>query len=251
MKEAVGRLEIKFKLRDIERIEPWGKPGEQHLSWFGLTDGAYCIETAAGRLLEFTGDSESDLGVAWCDYHVVRLFDDLMDVWPYVREPVPPDILTRYFAWRPREKAWFDTAGRPAIDPWYEATSWWSRRAISFSYLRTPPRLHLWRSQSSGCLEWRSEAPWSPPAADLSFPFELMQQAVASFSRDFLAAMAARVAEIERSRWQPKDAVLNIPHLVMEHRQREEEAEQALHRVAETDWTAIRLALDKLGAAAL
>jgi hypothetical protein len=75
-----------------------------------------------------------------------------------------------------------------------------------------------------------------------------MRQAVASFSRDFLAAMDARVAEIERSGWQPKEAVLNIPHLVMEHRQREEEADRALHRVAETDWTAIRRELDKLGA---
>ena len=103
-------LRFLFKLRDIDKIEPSGEPGNQSLSWFGLTDGAYCIETSAGRLLEHTGTIDPSLGQPWCEYQVVRLFEDLITIWPKVYEAVPADICDRYFPWRNNERQWVKRA---------------------------------------------------------------------------------------------------------------------------------------------
>jgi Family of unknown function (DUF5984) len=32
-----------FELAPLERVQPWGKAGQQNLHWFGLTDGQYWI----------------------------------------------------------------------------------------------------------------------------------------------------------------------------------------------------------------
>jgi hypothetical protein len=242
-------LKFSFKLREFDRIEPWGQGEDRNLHWFGLSDGAYCIETSAGNLLELPDISAQDLGVRWLDYQVVRMFEDVLDVWPFFREPVPIDVTERYFAWRPlNEDAWFDKANSAARDTWSEATHWWREREVSLSYLRQSPQLHFWRSESSAHLEWRAEAPWSPPEVHLYLPFEAMQQAAASFAREFLSEMGARVLEIERLGWQPKNANLDIAHLAREQKAREEEAELALSNVVETNWTSVRRALTKLGA---
>jgi hypothetical protein len=242
-------LQIKFKLRDIDRIEPWGSAESRSLSWFRLTDGAYCIETPAGCLLGRPEIDAPDLGVPWLDYQVVRLFEDLEEIWPYVREPVPADILARYFAWRPGESAWLDGADPAQKEAWSCATGWWwTKRSVDFAYLREPPQLHLWRSQSAAHLEWLGAGPWWPPSLSLTYPFEVLQEAVVTFYRDLLGEMSQRVMKIERSGWQPVGGRLDIPHLVREQEQRERDAELALKNVAESDWMLVREALDQIGA---
>ena len=143
----------------MDRIEPWGEGEDRQLSWFSLTDGAYCIETTAGRLLELDSICEEDLDVPWLGYVVVRLFEDIEEIWQYVREPVPSDILVRYFAWRSGEEAWLDANTDALWDTYMAATHWWSERDIGFDYLQEPPSLHLWRSESAAHLEWSGSGP--------------------------------------------------------------------------------------------
>jgi hypothetical protein len=240
---------IRFKLRDIDDVSPWGEPGKRSLHWFALSEGAYCIDTPAGRLLEHPGEFASDLGVPWCDYYVVRLFEDLCEIWPDVRAPVPVDIADRYFAWGDLEgdRVKEDDDDR-LYDIWYEASSWWHARRLNFGYLQTHPRFHLWRTGSEIHLKWEADEPWLPPRAELSLPFEPVQDAVATFVRTFLSDMAARVNSIKNTNWQPKDAVLDIAGLVAEHPKRTAWAETALSDVRETDWDLVRRRLDELGA---
>ncbi|MEI9988133.1 MAG: DUF5984 family protein [Aliidongia sp.] len=75
---------------------PGGKGADCSLSWFGLTDGIYCIDTPAGRLFEHSLPADPDVGEPWCDYQVARLFEDLIEIWHAVADPVPEDILARY-----------------------------------------------------------------------------------------------------------------------------------------------------------
>jgi len=58
----VSAFVICFRLRRLREIEPWGKPGGESLNWFGLTDGCYCIDTPAGKLLEHIGPVDPGLG---------------------------------------------------------------------------------------------------------------------------------------------------------------------------------------------
>jgi hypothetical protein len=247
---TTSEFAIRFKLRDIDKITPWGEPGKRQLHWFGLTDGVYCIDTAAGRLFEHTGDVAPDLGEPWCDYYVTRLFEDLCEIWPDVREAVPIDVAERYFAWDAREGEQFRESHDmdDLYDAWWEASSWWHARERVFNYLNEAPRCHIWRIGSELRLDWTAVAPWLPPRAELSLPFETVQQAMAEFVETLLAAMAERVNTIRSQNWQPKDAVLDIPVLVAEHAKREEWAKAALSDVRKIDWDLVRRRLDQLGA---
>jgi len=66
-----------FELRPIEAVEPWGAIGDRSLHWFGLTDGWQCLDTTAGRLLEYAAPARLS-GATWMEYQVVRLFEDLL-----------------------------------------------------------------------------------------------------------------------------------------------------------------------------
>jgi hypothetical protein len=246
---STSKFAIRFKLRDIDKITSWGEPGKRQLHWFGLTSGGYCIDTPAGRLFECGGAVDPDLGVPWCDYYVVRLFEDLCEIWPDVRDPIPVDIADRYFAWDAREGERFrDSDDMELYDKWYEASSWWHARERVSNYLRAAPRCHIWRIGSEFRLHWTAVAPWLPPRAEFSLPFDYAQQAMAEFVETFLAAMAERVNTIERNNWQPRDGVLDIQGLVAEHAKREAWAKAALSDVRKTDWDLVRRRLDQLGA---
>lgn len=240
---------IRFKLRPIDGIAPWGEPGQQRLHWFGLTDGCYCIDTPAGRLLEHDGAAAPDLGEPWCDYQVVRLFEDLLEIWPAVREEVPPDVATRYLAFDAREGARItDTDDDALYEVWGEASSWWHARKLDFSYLSGPPKLHLWRTESQAHLSWSAAKPWLPPSADVSVAFAAVEAAVTNFAGALLAAMAERVMAISTANWQPANATLDIEALLAEQRMREASAQAALADVRHTDWDLVRRRLNELGA---
>jgi hypothetical protein len=246
---ANGEFAIRFKLRDIDNVSPWGEPGKQSLHWFALSEGVYCIDTPAGRLLERTGEFAPDLGEPWCDYYVVRLFEDLCEIWPDVRAPVPTDIADRYFAWDAREG---DRVREGDDDRLFgianEASTWWHARRVDFSYLRAHPKFHLWRTGAEVHLDWTADEPWLPSRARLTLPFESVHNAVVTFVRTFLSDMDARVRTINSTDWQPRESVLDVARLVAEHPRREAWAETALSDIRETDWDLIRRRLDELGA---
>jgi hypothetical protein len=246
---ATTAFKINFKLREIDHIEPWGEPGKRSLHWFGLTDGAYCFDTSVGRLLEHTDAVDPDFGEPWCEYQVVRLFEDLTEIWPRVSEPVPIDVVTRYLAWAAHEGERFSNTDDPDLrETWYEMSSWWLDRRLDFSYLRPAPQFHLWRMGADAHFEWRASAPWLPPVAAFSLPFESARNAVDSFFQEFVAAMDERVETIRRSGWQPVDAMLDIPALVAEEKQRRKVAASPFSHLGETDWQLIRARLKELGA---
>lgn len=87
-----------FELRPVENVEPWGVPGDRKLHWFGLTDGWQCLDTTAGRLLEYAIPAHPS-GKTWMEYQVARLFEDLLGAWPAIVEPVPDDVASRFLGW--------------------------------------------------------------------------------------------------------------------------------------------------------
>jgi hypothetical protein len=92
-----------FELRPINEIAPWrpvSAPDARtpeylrypHIGWFQLTDGWYWIETGQGELFCYSQAhleiwKEKYPGHPWTesryvDYHVVRLWEDLLDMLP-------------------------------------------------------------------------------------------------------------------------------------------------------------------------
>ena len=254
-------LSIRYKLRDLADIEPWKGEDGPSLSWFGLSDGWYCLETSQGRLLEFADAG----GPQWCDYQVARLFLDLADIWPSISAPIPDDIFA-YFA------AWHQTTGGMAGDPaagFYDAVMAWSSHfetpelyddaesaqrfddamgwlyglRLDTFYLNEKPALYSWRAGSQIYLAWDGTPNWPPDRVRLAFPVEAVRESLASFFHDFLAEMDARVAEIERNGWRGKECRIDVPRLIVSQHESEELAANNLWRTRAFDWDLIRLSI--------
>ena len=243
---------FRFELRPVANIAPWGEPGSKRLSWFGLTDGWNCPETTAGRLLEFARPQGEES--RWVSYQVVRLFDDVLELWPWVADPVPEDVASRFLGWRTSAEA-LRLASTDDLDVreiWWQACSWWNNRDLSLNYLTLPPKLHFWRTGTQFHLLWDApgrdaEGPrWAVQHMRITIPFEDAQQAVGDFSKALLSAMSDRVATIERHDWRRPDCRIDTVALVAEQRGRENWAAAILSRTYETDWGAVRRAQDKL-----
>lgn len=245
---------ILFQLRDLARVEPWGTPPNLSLSWFGLTDGAYCIETAAGRLLDFRGTPSPGLSVTWCDYQLARLFEDLVDLCPTVIEPVPQDVLDRFLRWQNDPAATAVPEDDALAETWFRAQEWWGWRQLDFGYLSASPRLHLWRIGNDVHGRWRTN-PANPATAELkvheadfAVPLQSFQDAIAAFYRAFLAEMRARVETIARDGWTGKPCELSLAQLIAEQSDREAEPRNRAGLAQPTDWDAVRRDLATLGA---
>lgn len=242
-------MKILFKLREVNAIEAWVSEGVRSLSWFGLTDGIYCVDTPAGRLFEHSSPSAPDLSEPWCDYQVSRLFEDFIELWRVVSDSVPEDVLERYFAWRPREAELMRASDDEAyLDACEGARFWWAERRLDTLYLYSQPAVHLWRTGDQVRLSWQALEPWTVASAELSFPFEAARAAVADFFDRFLSAMRDRVQTIDREGWSRDDCRVDVERLVSEQVERESWADNAMSRVRTTDWDFVRARLTDIGA---
>lgn len=239
---SVPTFKIEFRLRPIEQITPWGAPPNLMLGWFGLSDGDYCIETSAGRLLTYEDGS-------WCAYQVARLFEDLNSTLPHVLEPVPEDVSARFFAWRANPAAEAVPADSALAEAWLGAQAWWGSRQLDFSHLTAAPGLHMWRSGSMVNMRWRAALTNTAMAvthADLALPVDVFESRIASFFEDFLTQMGQRVDLIARQGWCGQACDVDVDGLVSEQRQREYAAARPFGTPT-TDWNSVRVSLARVG----
>jgi hypothetical protein len=263
----VTGLTIRFRLRDVHEIEPWRDKDSRSLGWFGLSDGCYCMETPAGRLLERSRPSEFAAGELWCDYQVARPFLARAEIWPSISDPIPIDIVDYFSAWHLQsggpddgcESSFYDACASwrdryetselyddvALADAFDHAIGWWYGRRFDTFYLRSKPSLHFWRIGSDVHLAWDGVPEWPPAKVRLAFSFEAMRDSIAAFFRSFLAEMNERVALIERDGWTGKDCFVDLPKLVMAQEENEELAANNLWRVRATDWDLVRLSIRK------
>lgn len=245
---------ILFQLRDLAHVVPWGAPPNLSLSWFGLTDGAYCIDTPAGRLLDFHGKPTAGLSVTWCDYQIARLFEDMIDAFPTIMEPVPADVIDRFHQWQANPASQIIPEDDQLADRWYRAQEWLGWRQIDFGYLVSCPKLHLWRTGDEVHGRWRLDPKNAASAqltireADFSLPVDDFDESANTFFRVFLGQMRERVTQIARDGWPGKPCRLDVALLVAEQDEREAEPQNraGLKRVA--DWDEVRRDLRFLGA---
>jgi hypothetical protein len=247
----VSSLRFRHELKNIEDIEPWGREPHLSLSWYGLSDGQYCIETDSGRLLEYL-DAETG-ATFWCDYQVARLFEDLSEIAPTILLPVPKDVAQRFLAWSTLPANKEPPDDDLLAESWFSAQEWWGWRQLDFGYLSAGPRLYFWRTDDDVHLQWRAHK-WEPSypltvaRADQTMPVETFTNAAQSFLQDFVQSMRRRIEAVERDGWRGKPCDIDIPALITEQRFREREPLIDARIAREADWDTVRRDLNLLGA---
>ena len=244
---------INFTLAPIEKIIPWGEPGSQSLHWFGLTWGEYWIQAGEAALFEYS-DHARKAGInRYCDYQVVRLHEDLLEMLPYILEPVP-EALVPYISgesardWRNAYHAWCEIDD-DVTDPDYlgdladAAVAWSGRRRLDSAYLSPSANIAIWSDRDNVHIDWDNrdrkfdgKPAWTAVFGSYQLSRDVFIEEVRSFHIRLMHQMAARVDRVRAGALAP-DIQIDLPGLAREQEQRPRALDSALRVVIpETDW---------------
>ncbi len=243
---------INFTLAPLARIVPWGEPGNYRLHWFGLTYGEYWIEAGEATLLEYSDHARAAGAERYCTYQVVRLHEDLMEMLPYILEPVP-DPLVPYISGegpgilRSAHAAWCERVDDgPEADGLFDfadaAVGWIENRRLDSSYLLPSANVAIWSDEEHTHIAWDNrgrqfggEPAWSASLGSYLVSRVEFIEEIKSFHDRLMEQMAARVAQVA-SGCLPSEIQVDLPGLITEHEQRTRSFDAALKVVPATDW---------------
>jgi hypothetical protein len=259
-----------FQLRKIADIQPFGAE-QPELHWFGLTDGWYWLELGNAEAFRYTeaiiDHWGADPDMPYIDYYVVRLWEDLLEMLPYVLHPLDERVasliadLDEWQRWRTRAEAWLNSLPEDEEDEawatYLQATGWWGVRRMDTSYLETAPDLWMWRIGDTVTVRWGSRGAtmddipvWACQQAELTLSAEDFEENVRTFNRMLFNDMKFRVKGAMKS-WKRKDVELDTDQLAAEHQERATWLSRALATEPTDfidDWDRIMQAVTELNA---
>lgn len=251
-----------FTLLPIAEVQPWGSPGSLSLHWFGLTDGHYWMEVGESRLFEYSEHARAAGASRYCDYQVVRLHEDLIDMLPYVLEPVPV-ALTQYLSgdtasdWREAFGAWCDSncdvADTGRFDELVDAATMWSgARRLDSAYLSPSANIAIWSDTENVSIEWdnrdrlfEGKPAWSAIRGVHTTPRDAFIAEARSFHERLIGQMSERIEEVRSGSLAP-GIKIDLPGLVAEHQKRSHALEEALNRRPQTDWHQVEASIREI-----
>lgn len=271
-------MHIEFELQALDDIRPWGDAQNPSLHWFGFTDGLYCIGVGSDYLLSYSEAVRAPFAKEYpeaysgpcVDYQVVRLWEDLIEMLPYVLEPVPKKIV-HYLeqdyaateAYSDRVHEWWDAqdaADAPkglTSEIADTATLWQDHRFLDNGYLSPSARIWMWSEDDVVRIAWDNrdividgQPVWSAQRGAYSLSREAFLDAVRAFDRALIGQMADRVDQVCRH-WNRPEIHVDFDGLRRDHDDRATWLQNRLDyrdRFA-TDWEAVAAAMKTIDSA--
>lgn len=253
-----------FTLTPLERIQPWGKPGEYRLHWFGLTDGQYWMEVGADALFEYSQHARGPLGISrYCDYQVARLYEDILEMTPHVLEPVPPSLvqyLSGYKgrAWDEKASSWYSEGCERLDDDRFweiagDSSAWIGDRILDTAYLSPSTKIRMWSDQSLVHVEWdnterliQGSPAWSASRGIFCLSRAEFLAEVLSFHTRLMKQMSERIERVLAGAL-PPEVQVDFSALQREHGQRSRSIESAVKEPAvPTNWQSVTEAIHEI-----
>jgi hypothetical protein len=241
-----------FTLIPIEEIEPWSADDNLSLSWFGLTDGFYWIGVGESTLFEYSAHAQAADAPRFCNYQVVRLYEDLMKMLPHILEPIPHAI-AQYLSgdgaavWRLAYRNWCEQ-NSDVLDSdkfWdiVDATTTWSgERRLDNAYLSPSANIVIWSDEEYVFFEWdntsdliNGQPAWSALHGRYQLSRSEFIKEIQSFHFRLIAQMEKRV-EMMLSGVLSTKIKIDMKGLASEHAERGLTLEKAMSLSQQTDW---------------
>lgn len=254
---------FEFQLTALDQVVPWGKPDDPNLHWFGLSDGTYWMNVGAAKLFEYSDVAQTQGAPRFCDYQVVRLHEDVLDIAPYVLEEVPQELL-----------AFIDLdVNRPWDNPWHEwrdlpesivtdnehadlldvGATWLGQRTLDSLYLSPATNIGMWSDSENVYIQWdnrgrefKGQQAWSAIAGTYAMPRDAFVEEVLSFHARFMCSMENRINQVVAGAL-PKSIRVDMDGIARQQRERAASVNRsALIRHPGTDWIQVGKAIARL-----
>lgn len=260
-----------FRLRDVDKIKPWGDNHQKHLHWFGLTDGWYWINVGTDKLFCYSNKllslRKEEAESPYVDYYVVRFWEDLLDILPNILEPVPTNILQKtdfgasFAEWHNKILNHLLLQDNHDLSPKSQeildnTTEWMARRFLNTRHLKYGPHITFSNDGQNIFIHWNNlgltidNIPiWTAQYGTFSLPINQFVESVQTFDKNLRNEMQARINEIQKN-WEQSEIHIDIARLIQEQEERSTWLEQALERantIKIYDWDEIQEMLEKIG----
>jgi hypothetical protein len=179
--------------------------------WFWLTAGQYWIQAGEHALFEYSPSARPF--PRYCDYPVVRLYEDVLEILPYVLEPIPAALMPCIQSasgnkWHGAIQSLLEnTPDSMDIEQYRKLSSdclyWWDHRSLNTGYLSPSTAIRLWSDQSTVHIEWDNREKllngvpaWTAILGSHHLSREELIREVRSFHDRLMEQMQERIAEV-------------------------------------------------------
>lgn len=252
-----------FTLAPLEKCATWGRPGtdERLLHWFGLTDGVYWMNVGDSKLFEYVATERLDWGSSnFCDYQVARLYEDVLQIAPYVLEAIPEPLTKHaspnvedHWASKANEKL-SDAVNKLTDDEYWQlldsSQTWIGKRQLDTLYLQPSINVRMWSDATDVHIEWDNRtstragrAVWTATVGAYVLPRDQFMDEVRSFHSRLMAQMSERVESVVNGAL-PQSISIDVSALQREHEVRSQSIERSLAPPpVATEWGAVSKAI--------
>ena len=234
---------INFKLRELNRVTPFGQENDQHIHWFALTDGDLWFRFGESTVYEYTKEAVelfADGSSNHVDYYIARFLEDFAELANSIAEPVPEALHSYIGSYRSlldfeqRADKWLDQFDGDEFNLNYSGLlSWMNKRLLYSGHLEGGPLIWFFRTGKEIAIIWKADnqiAPgqnrWTSTHGQFRMDYPEFVNEAELFGKLFFEAMYNQVDQALKKDW--GKIRLNKAGLKTDHTQRKKEFATAL-----------------------
>lgn len=260
---------INFKLRELDKILPFGQEPELSLHWFALTDGDLWLTFGNETIYEYSKeaiDYWEKKSTPYNNYYLSRFIEDFTGLFNKIRETVPKefyDLTKDINKFQSDAKKWldiYDTDEKDFSDFYFEEydklISWTYQRSFASSHLIGGPYLSFFRRNDKIRIVWDTEhilengiSIWAAKDGSFEIGYSDFIDKIKTFGQSFFSEMDKQIDLVLAKEW--GNIKIDKQRLVDEHKERKEDffsnlllLEQAPVEV--TNWTEMKKSLNRM-----
>ena len=260
---------INFKLRELDKISPWGQEAELSLHWFGLTDGDLWLTFGNETIYEYSKEAIDHWGgksTPYNDYQLSRFIEDFAGIFAKIRETIPEQFYTLtkdLKKFQSDSKKWlgiYDTDEDDYNDFYFEEydklISWTYQRSFDSSHLIGGPHLYFFRKSDKMRIVWDTEhilengiSLWTEKDGSFEMEYSDFVDKIKVFGQTFFAAMDRQIELVVAKDW--GNIKIDKQRLVEEHKERKDDFLLSLllldqELLDKTNWTEIEQLFNRM-----
>lgn len=258
-------LKFNFRLKKLDKIEPFGQDVHNRLHWFGLTDGLLWIEAGSQTIYEYSEEADAFFGSCsrYNEYYIARFLEDFFHTFRYVGESIPEKLYCELDRLEERVERWradYEEEEDAVFDSFFdeeycEFCEWQWNRGFDSGHLIGGPEICCFRCGDKIKIMWKStfltgsgESIWTAPKGCFEMPFDAFVLSVTDFLNSFLEAMDQQVEEAVKRDWGSIE--LDKQRLLEENEERKSDLLKQVALLKDTDeytdWDKIMALYEKM-----